>query len=190
MREFYLELFDLPQFPTSMSLPWLLTEHALAPPSPTGITLPARGQAAANGPPNTGGGTSPARTASTAGSGHTGGGSGGHTGGGGCGRTGGGGGGAHTVGGSGACLLPLLFAPLSAYDSAAVAALSTHRRRHLYAEVEAEVNLCFDQILFELSERVSLSLLSCPNPARPSSLLPTLPRHPPTHKRTILFALT
>jgi len=28
-REFYLELCDVVQFPTSMSLPWVLTEHVL-----------------------------------------------------------------------------------------------------------------------------------------------------------------
>ena len=29
-----------------------------------------------------------------------------------------------------------------------------HREQHLYAEIEAEVSLCFDQVLFALTEQV------------------------------------
>ena len=70
---------------------------------------------------------------------------------------------------SAASLLSLFFAPLAAYDAAAVVALRTHKQQHIYAEVEAEVNLCFDQILFEVSERVHLALIDAHR--RPASRL-------------------
>ena len=51
-------------------------------------------------------------------------------------------------------LMPLLLAPLEAYNDAATAALRTHRQQYLYREIEAEVNLAFDQILFSLADQV------------------------------------
>ncbi len=50
-------------------------------------------------------------------------------------------------------LMPLLFAPARGYCAAAAAALHLHRQQHLYAEIEAETSLAFDQILFALSEQ-------------------------------------
>ena len=86
MREFYLELCARPQFPISMSLPWILTEHVLN---------------ARNTPS-----------------------------------------------------MAFLFAPVGVYNDAGMTALSKHRQQYLFTEIEAEVNLCFDQILYALSEQV------------------------------------
>mmetsp|Transcript_18097 Transcript_18097/g.60718 ORF Transcript_18097/g.60718 Transcript_18097/m.60718 type:complete len:759 (-) Transcript_18097:128-2404(-) len=85
-REFYLELCDVVQFPTSMSLPWVLTEHVL-------------------------------RQRNTP-------------------------------------LMPLLLAPLGVYNCCANAALRQHKQQHLYAEIEGELALVFEQVLFTLSEQV------------------------------------
>ena len=86
MREFYLELGKRSQFPISMSLPWILTEHVLN---------------QRNRP-----------------------------------------------------LMPLLFAPMDTYNDAATDALRVHKQQFLFVEIEAETNLCFDQILFGLAEQV------------------------------------
>ena len=86
LREFYLELGKRSQFPISMSLPWILTEHVLN---------------QRNGP-----------------------------------------------------LIPLLFAPMDTYNDAATDALRVHKQQFLFVEIEAEVNLCFDQVLFLLAEQV------------------------------------
>ena len=86
LREFYLELGQCTQFPISMSLPWILTEHVLK---------------QRNGP-----------------------------------------------------LMPMLLASMDPYNDAATDALRVHRQQFLFAEVEAEVNLCFDQVLFLLAEQV------------------------------------
>ena len=86
MREFYLELCKRTQFPISMSLPWILTEHVLN---------------QRNRP-----------------------------------------------------LMPLIFASMDAYNDAATDALRVHKQQFLFVEIEAEVNLCFDQILFSLSEQI------------------------------------
>jgi cytoplasmic FMR1 interacting protein len=47
-----------------------------------------------------------------------------------------------------------LFYPLDLYNDAAMNALTVFKKRHLYDEVEAEVNLCFDQFVYKLSEQI------------------------------------
>ena len=86
LREFYLELSRRSQFPVSMSLPWILTEHVLT---------------QRNGP-----------------------------------------------------LMPMLLASMDAYNDAATDALCVHKQQFLFTEIEAEINLCFDQVLFALAEQI------------------------------------
>jgi cytoplasmic FMR1 interacting protein len=47
--------------------------------------------------------------------------------------------------------------PLDLYNDSAFYALNVFRKQFLYDEVEAEVNLCFDQFVYKLSDQVSLS---------------------------------
>ncbi len=47
-----------------------------------------------------------------------------------------------------------MFYPLDLYNDAAMNALTVFKKRHLYDEVEAEVNLCFDQFVYVLSEQI------------------------------------
>ena len=47
-----------------------------------------------------------------------------------------------------------VFYPLDLYNDAAMNALSVFKKRHLYDEVEAEVNLCFDQFVYRLSDQI------------------------------------
>ena len=51
-------------------------------------------------------------------------------------------------------LMEFVFYPLDLYNDAAMNALTVFRKRHLYDEVEAEVNLCFDQFVYILSEQI------------------------------------
>ena len=51
-------------------------------------------------------------------------------------------------------LMEFVFYPLDLYNDAAMNALTVFRKRHLYDEVEAEVNLCFDQFVYVLSEQI------------------------------------
>lgn len=44
--------------------------------------------------------------------------------------------------------------PLDIYNDAANRALSSLKQQFLYDEIEAEVNLCFDQLIFKLSDQV------------------------------------
>lgn len=44
--------------------------------------------------------------------------------------------------------------PLDLYNDSAQYALTVFRKQFLYDEVEAEVNLCFDQFVYKLSELV------------------------------------
>lgn len=44
--------------------------------------------------------------------------------------------------------------PLDLYNDSAVYALNVFRKQFLYDEVEAEVNLCFDQFVYKLSEQI------------------------------------
>ena len=48
----------------------------------------------------------------------------------------------------------MLLANMDAYNDAATDALRVHKQQYLFAEIEAEVNLCFDQVLFLLAEQV------------------------------------
>lgn len=47
-----------------------------------------------------------------------------------------------------------IFYQLDLYNDAADYALKKFRKQFLYDEVEAEVNLCFDQFVFKLSDAV------------------------------------
>jgi hypothetical protein len=51
-------------------------------------------------------------------------------------------------------LMEYVFYPLDLYNDAAMNALTVFKKRHLYDEVEAEVNLCFDQFVYVLSEQI------------------------------------
>ena len=51
-------------------------------------------------------------------------------------------------------LMEFVFYPLDLYNDAAMNALTVFRKRHLYDECEAEVNLCFDQFVYVLSEQI------------------------------------
>lgn len=51
-------------------------------------------------------------------------------------------------------LMEFVFYPLDLYNDAAMNALCVFKKRHLYDEVEAEVNLCFDQFVYILSEQI------------------------------------
>ena len=44
--------------------------------------------------------------------------------------------------------------PLDLYNDCAYYALTQFRKQFLYDEIEAEVNLCFDQFVFKLSEQI------------------------------------
>ena len=44
--------------------------------------------------------------------------------------------------------------PLDLYNDSAYYALTQFRKQFLYDEIEAEVNLCFDQFVFKLSEQI------------------------------------
>ena len=51
-------------------------------------------------------------------------------------------------------MMPLLLVPLDCYNDAAMAALRVHRQQFLFTELEAELNLIFDNLLFTLSDQV------------------------------------
>jgi len=44
--------------------------------------------------------------------------------------------------------------PLDLYSDSAHYALTKFRKQFLYDEVEAEVNLCFDQFVYKLSDQI------------------------------------
>lgn len=46
--------------------------------------------------------------------------------------------------------------PLDLYNDSAYYALTKFKKQFLYDEVEAEVNLCFDQFVYKLSEQIFL----------------------------------
>lgn len=52
------------------------------------------------------------------------------------------------------CLHRYVLYPLDLYNDSAQYALTVFRKQFLYDEVEAEVNLCFDQFVYKLSEQV------------------------------------
>lgn len=51
-------------------------------------------------------------------------------------------------------LLESVLYQLDLYNDAANYSLKQFRKRHLYDEIEAEVNLCFDQFIYKLSDAV------------------------------------
>ena len=44
--------------------------------------------------------------------------------------------------------------PMDLYNDSAQFALTKFKKQFLYDEVEAEVNLCFDQLMYKLSEQI------------------------------------
>ncbi|TPX72953.1 hypothetical protein SpCBS45565_g00163 [Spizellomyces sp. 'palustris'] len=87
-KEFYLELSKKVQFPISMSLPWILTEHIL-----------------------------------------------------------------HS---NDAEMMQFVFYPFELYNDAAYRTLYHLKSKFIYDEINAEVSLCFDQLIFKLSEKIFL----------------------------------
>lgn len=53
-----------------------------------------------------------------------------------------------------ASMMECVLYPLDLYNDSAYYALTQFRKQFLYDEIEAEVNLCFDQFVFKLSEQV------------------------------------
>src|SRR5690606_12917256 len=51
-------------------------------------------------------------------------------------------------------LAPNVFFPLSIYNDCAEQALTVFRQQHLFDEIEAEVNLVFDQLIFTLYRKI------------------------------------
>lgn len=51
-------------------------------------------------------------------------------------------------------LMETIIYPLDLYNDAASRALYELQRRYLYDEIEAEVNLVFDQLVYKLSEQI------------------------------------
>lgn len=50
--------------------------------------------------------------------------------------------------------LESIFFPFAIYDDAATRALNSLNQRFLFDEIEAEVNLCFDQLVYKLSDAI------------------------------------
>lgn len=51
-------------------------------------------------------------------------------------------------------MMEYVFYPLDLYNDAAHRALVSLNQQFLYDEIEAEVNLCFDQLVYKLSEQI------------------------------------
>lgn len=51
-------------------------------------------------------------------------------------------------------MMEFVFYPLELYNDSAQRALSSLKQQFLYDEIEAEVNLCFDQLVYKLSEQI------------------------------------
>ena len=51
-------------------------------------------------------------------------------------------------------MMEYVLLPFDLYNDSADCALNRFRKQYLYDEVEAEVNLCFDQFVFRLSEDI------------------------------------
>lgn len=51
-------------------------------------------------------------------------------------------------------MMEFVLFPLDLYNDAAARALYSLKQRFLYDEIEAEVNLCFDQLVFKISEQI------------------------------------
>ena len=52
------------------------------------------------------------------------------------------------------CLFRYVLYPLDLYSDSAHYALTKFKKQFLYDEVEAEVNLCFDQFVYKLSDQI------------------------------------
>jgi len=59
-----------------------------------------------------------------------------------------------------ASLMEYLFYPLDLYNDSARRALNSLNQQFLYDEIEAEVNLCFDQLVYKLSEQIYVQFKS------------------------------
>ncbi|OTF81096.1 hypothetical protein BLA29_013138, partial [Euroglyphus maynei] len=53
-----------------------------------------------------------------------------------------------------ASMMECILYPLDLYNDSAYYALTKFKKQFLYDEVEAEVNLCFDQFVYKLSEQI------------------------------------
>lgn len=51
-------------------------------------------------------------------------------------------------------MMEFVFYPLDLYNDSANRALTSLKQQFLYDEIEAEVNLCFDQLVYKLSETI------------------------------------
>ncbi len=51
-------------------------------------------------------------------------------------------------------MMEYILYPLDLYSDSARYALNHFQRQFLYDEIEAEVNLCFDQLVYKLSEQI------------------------------------
>eukprot|EP00795_Rhopilema_esculentum_P000673 gene673-10379_t len=60
----------------------------------------------------------------------------------------------HILDANDAALMEYVLYPLDLYNDSAQYALSKFRKQFLYDEIEAEVNLCFDQFVYKLSEMI------------------------------------
>ncbi|KAJ8027992.1 Cytoplasmic FMR1-interacting protein 2 [Holothuria leucospilota] len=52
------------------------------------------------------------------------------------------------------CMMEYILYPLDLYSDSAQYALTKFKKQYLYDEIEAEVNLCFDQLVYKLSEQI------------------------------------
>ena len=63
----------------------------------------------------------------------------------------------HVLSSANLSLMESIFFPLDIYNDAAHRCLHTLQQKFLFDEIEAEVNLCFDQLVFKLSSQIFLS---------------------------------
>ncbi|XP_071846795.1 cytoplasmic FMR1-interacting protein 2-like isoform X2 [Apostichopus japonicus] len=52
------------------------------------------------------------------------------------------------------CMMEYILYPLDLYSDSAQYSLTKFKKQYLYDEIEAEVNLCFDQLVYKLSEQI------------------------------------
>jgi len=60
----------------------------------------------------------------------------------------------HVIASKDLSLMESIFFPFEIYNDAASRALSTLNQQFLYDEIEGEVNLCFDQLVYKLSDQI------------------------------------
>ncbi|KAG5182436.1 cytoplasmic fragile-X interacting family-domain-containing protein [Tribonema minus] len=151
-REYHLEITQSIQFPLEQSFPWILTEHMV---SSSGKSTSAARAAGPSSPAdfnsNNDSSINVAAAVATAGAG---------------GADGGGGGGGGVVpkrrkkkkgagaGPEGAALAEAVLCALDVYNDAARAALHTYCAQHLFDEVQAEVSVAYDQLVFQLESEI------------------------------------